>query len=631
MSDDSLKIIQEKCSAENLKKLEALNNPALLEFIAEYLELCNPDTIFVRTDSEQDIDYIRKKALELKEELPLAIDGHTMHFDGYNDQARDKKNTKFLVDENTELSRGINQIEKEEGLKEVKSYLKNLMQGKEAYICFYCLGPNDSVFSIPAVQITDSSYVAHSEDLLYRSGYEEFKKLNGKANFFKFVHSAGVLENSVSRDIDKRRVYIDLANNIVYSTNTQYGGNTIGLKKLAMRLAINKASQEGWLTEHMFVMGVMGKEDRKTYFTGAFPSACGKTSTSMLEGEKIVGDDIAYLKKIDDEVRAVNVERGMFGIIKDVNSEDDPLIWKALHDPGEIIFSNVLMTPENIPYWLGKDGQVPPEGINYSGKWQPGKKDDANNEITPSHKNARYTIKLAKLGNRDEKADAPEGVKVEGVIYGGRDSNTSVPVEEAFNWSHGILTKASTLESETTAATLGEEGVRVFNPMSNLDFLSIPLDKYIKNNIKFTEGLSHVPKIFSVNYFLKDQEGKYISGMHDKHVWLRWMELRVHNEADAIKTPSGYIPLYEDLKKLFKEVLNKEYIQEAYDEQFKIRIPENVAKIDRIIVIYKEQVDNMPKEIIEELEAQRERFFKLADKLGDYVTPSVLKENSDLV
>jgi phosphoenolpyruvate carboxykinase (GTP) len=351
----------------------------------------------------------------------------------------------------------------------------------------------------------------------------------------------------------------------------------------------------------------------------------------MLEGEKIVGDDIAYLRKIDNEVMAVNVERGMFGIIKDVNSQDDPLIWKALHDPGEIIFSNVLITPENIPYWLGKDGDVPTEGINYSGKWQPGKKDDANNEITPSHKNARYTIKLAKLGNRDENADAPEGVKVEGVIYGGRDSNTSVPVEEAFSWTHGILTKASTLESETTAATLGQEGVRVFNPMSNLDFLSIPLGKYIENNIKFAEGLNNVPKIFSVNYFLKNQEGKYISGMHDKHVWLKWMELRVHNEAEAIKTPSGYIPRYEDLKRLFKEVLGKEYTQSLYDEQFKIRIPENIAKIDRIIVIYKEQVDDTPKEIIKELELQRERFFKLADKLGDYIIPGVLKENQNLV
>jgi phosphoenolpyruvate carboxykinase (GTP) len=631
MSDNILKIIKEKCSAENLEKLQALNNPALLEFIAEYLELCNPDKVFVRTDSEEDIDYIRKKALELKEELPLATKGHTIHFDGYNDQARDKKNTKFLVDENTLLSRGINQIAKEEGLAEVKSYLKNLMQGKEAYICFYCLGPNNSDFSIPAVQITDSSYVAHSEDILYRSGYEEFMKLNGKSEFFKFVHSAGALENGVSRDIDKRRVYIDLTNNIVYSTNTQYGGNTIGLKKLAMRLAIKKASKEGWLTEHMFIMSTIGKENRKTYFTGAFPSACGKTSTSMLEGEKIVGDDIAYLRKVDNEIRAVNVERGMFGIIKDVNSQDDPLIWKALHDPGEIIFSNVLMTPENIPYWLGKDGDVPAEGINYSGKWQPGKKDDANNEITPSHKNARYTIRLAKLSNRDEKADAPEGVKVEGVIYGGRDSNTSVPVEEAFSWTHGILTKASTLESETTAATLGQEGVRVFNPMSNLDFLSIPLGKYIENNIKFAEGLNNVPKIFSVNYFLKDQEGKYISGMHDKHVWLKWMELRVHNEAEAIKTPSGYIPLYEDLKRLFKEVLDKEYTQSLYDEQFKIRIPENIAKIDRIIVIYKEQVDDTPKEMIKELELQRERFFKLADKLGDYIIPGVLKENQNLV
>jgi phosphoenolpyruvate carboxykinase (GTP) len=631
MPVERIKIIKDKCSEENFKKLQDIDNSALMDFIGEYLELCNPDKVFVRTDSKEDADYIRNKTLELKEELPLATEGHTIHFDGYNDQARDKKNTKFLLDEKTKLSKGINHIAKEEGLSEVLGFMKDIMKGKEAFICFYCLGPNNSEFSIPAVQITDSSYVAHSEDILYRSGYEDFKNLKDKNKFFKFVHSAGALENGVSRDIDKRRVYIDLTNNIVYSSNTQYGGNTIGLKKLAMRLAIKKASEEGWLTEHMFVMATIGKDGRKTYFTGAFPSACGKTSTSMLEGEKIVGDDIAYLRKINGQIKAVNVERGMFGIIRDVNSKDDPLIWKALNEPGEIIFSNVLLTPEKVPYWLGKDGEVPAEGINYSGRWQPGKKDDANNEITPSHKNARYTVRLANLSNKDEMADAPEGVKVEGVIYGGRDSNTSVPVEEAFDWRHGILTKAATLESETTAATLGQEGVRVFNPMSNLDFLSIPLGEYIKNNVSFAEGLKETPNIFSVNYFLKDKEGKYLTGMHDKHVWLKWMELRVHNEAEAIKTPSGYIPLYEDLKRLFKETINKEYTKEEYDEQFKIRIPENIAKIDRILVIYKEQVEDTPDEIIKELTEQRKRFFDLADKLGDYVTPDILKENQDLV
>src|SRR5450830_169830 len=155
--------------------------------------------------------------------------------------------------------------------------------------------------------------------------------------------SAGRLENGVCADIDKRRVYIDLEENTVYSANTQYGGNTMGLKKLAMRLGIQKGLKEGWLTEHMFIVGVSGRGGRKTYMTGAFPSMCGKTSTAMIQGQSIVGDDIAYLKKIGGEVRAVNVEAGIFGIIQDVNPSDDPAIYQAFLDPNEVIFSNVLV------------------------------------------------------------------------------------------------------------------------------------------------------------------------------------------------------------------------------------------------------------------------------------------------
>ena len=177
---------------------------------------------------------------------------------------------------------------------------------------FFSLGPTNSSFSIPALQITDSAYVAHSEDLLYRSNYEGFKALNWTNQFFYFLHSAGRLKNNVSIDMDKRRIYIDLEENCVYSVNNQYAGNSIGLKKLAFRLAIQKAQQEGWLAEHMFIMGVHGKKDRTTYFTGAFPSACGKTSTAMLPGQTIIGDDIAFLKKVAGEVKAVNMEKGIF-------------------------------------------------------------------------------------------------------------------------------------------------------------------------------------------------------------------------------------------------------------------------------------------------------------------------------
>jgi len=416
-------------------------------------------------------------------------------------------------------------------------------------------------------------------------------------------------------------VYIDIEDNIVFSTNTQYGGNTIGLKKLAMRLAINKAAREGWLTEHMFIMGIHGPGGRITYLTGAFPSACGKTSTSMLEDETIIGDDIAYLRKEEGKVRAVNAEIGIFGIIRDVNSKNDPLIWKALNSEGEVIFSNVLVKENNTPYWLGKDGDIPEKGINHSGQWSIGKKGTKGEEITPSHRNARYTIGLKRLENCDPRLDDPRGVEVGAIIYGGRDSDTSVPVEESFDWDHGILTKGATLESETTSATLGEEGVRTFNLMSNLDFLSIPIGEYVRINLTFGRSLEKPPLIFSVNYFLKNKKGEYITGIKDKHVWLKWIELRIHGNVDAIETPTGYIPKYEDLKRLFKEVLNKDYPKEDYVEQFTLRIPENIGKMERIAKIYRTKVPDVPDILFGALVEQKERLEKVRREKGDYVSP----------
>jgi phosphoenolpyruvate carboxykinase (GTP) len=457
------------------------------------------------------------------------------------------------------------------------------------------------------MQLTDSAYVAHSEDILYRQAYEGFRRAGQTDDFFKIVHTAGKLdENGASAEVDKRRVYIDLNDNTVYSTNTQYAGNTVGLKKLSLRLAINKASREGWLAEHMLVMGVHGPGGRISYFTGAYPSACGKTSTAMLPGESIVGDDIAYLRPIYGELRAANVEAGIFGIIQDVNKDDDPIIWNVLHDPGEIIFSNVLIK-DGKPYWLGMGEETPDEGYNHSGKWWAGKKDDEGREITLSHKNARYTVSLSQLENRDPRLNDPEGVPVAGVIYGGRDSDTSVPVEQAFDWTHGIITKGASLESETTSATLGKEGVRVFQPMSNLDFVSLPLGKYIRNNLDIVEKVDSPPLIFSVNYFLRGKDGQFLNDIQDKLVWLKWMELRVHGEVDAIERPTGLIPEYEDLKRLFKEFRGKDYAREEYDEQFALRIPENLAKIDRIEKIYRESVSDAPDILFEVLDEQRKR------------------------
>jgi phosphoenolpyruvate carboxykinase (GTP) len=625
MDPKVIDFLKKRLGDEGFKKLSRIDNPDLHAFIAKYIEQCNPKTTFICADTPADVKYIRDVAIRNKEEEKLAIDGHTIHFDNYHDQARDKEHTVILVPKGVDLGPTIRTGDRDEGLKEINEIMKDIMQGKELYIRFFCLGPVNSIFSIPVVQLTDSAYVAHSEDLLYRHGYDEFIRQGKKAQFFKMVHSAGELDERMTcKNLDKRRVYIDLQDNTVYSSNTQYGGNTIGLKKLSMRLAINRGAKEGWLTEHMLVMGVHGPQNRVTYFTGAFPSLCGKTSTAMLDNETIVGDDIAYLRKKNGEVRAVNVEKGMFGIIQGINSKDDPIQWKALHTPGELIFSNILITPGKGTHWIGKDGEVPPKGYNHSGEWYKGKKDEKGNEIPPSHPNARFTVSLENLENLDKALHDPDGVIVGGIVYGGRDSDTWVPVEESLDWTHGIITKGASLESETTAATLGKAGVRKFNLMSNLDFLSIPVGLYIQKNLDFATNLKKTPLIFSVNYFLKDKEGNFLNEKTDKKVWYKWMELRAHNDATAIDTPTGRIPKYEDLKKLFKDVLNKDYSKEDYEKQFTVRIPESLAKIDRIKAVYETKVKDTPKMLFDVLEEQRKRLLDAQKQHGDYVTPSKL-------
>ena len=339
----------------------------------------------------------------------------------------------------------------------------------------------------------------------------------------------------------------------------------------------------------------------------------------MLPGETIVGDDLAYFRIVDGEVRTVNVESGIFGIIRDVCAEGDPAIFKVLTEPGEVIFSNVLIK-DGRPYWTGMGCELPTEGINYSGQWQAGKKDANGKEVNPSHWNARYTIRLEDLENLDPRWDDPEGVPVGGFIYGGRDSDTAVPVRQALDWAHGIITMGASLESETTAATLGTAGVRAFNLMSILDFLSIPLGKYIRNNLEFVKGASKPPLVFATNYWLKDSQGKYLNGMLDKGVWAKWMELRVHGDVEAVMAPTGWLPLYEDLRRLFKEVRKTDYAEADYVKQFTIRIPENLAKLDRIESIYRDVADT-PQIVFDTLSAQRQRLLDLQAEKGDYPSP----------
>jgi phosphoenolpyruvate carboxykinase (GTP) len=623
-----LEALKHRMDWDNFEKLRRIPGPKVHQFIAEAAELCNPKNIFICSDTPDEIAYIKHMAIASGEECAaLATPGHTYHFDGYYDQGRDREVTKFLVPKGCSLSPALKQIDRDEGLNEILNLLRGSMAGRTMIVRFLILGPANSIFTIPCMECTDSWYVAHSVSLLYRSGYETFLSMNANDEFFKTLHSAGRMnERMISIDHEKKRIYIDYLTNTVYSVNTQYAGNSVGFKKLALRLAIRKAFREGWLAEHFMIMGVHGPGGRKTYIAGAFPSACGKTSTAMLPGETILADDIAYVRNIDGVCRAVNAEAGIFGILQNINPIDDPLIYNVLNSPNEIIFSNVLVKDAR-PWWLGMGCDIPDEGLNFSGKWFKGKMGLNGKEISPASENARYTISLKALPNCDPELDNPLGVELGAIIYGGRDYRAYVPIQQAFSWEHGVIAYGASLETETTFAITEEQGKYEINVMSIQDFVSIPLGQYIKHYLEFGKRLKKPPLIFGANYFLRDlKTGEFVNDRRDKHVWVKWIELRVHNDVSAIETPTGLIPKYEDLAKLFRQVLNKKYSREDYVRQFTIRVPENLRKIERVKEFWTTQVSDTPEKLFQILDEQAKRLIEARERFGNYIPPDRFKE-----
>ncbi|MEM2866424.1 MAG: phosphoenolpyruvate carboxykinase (GTP) [Candidatus Hadarchaeales archaeon] len=616
--------VREKAGGE-VEKLEGIPHPGVHEFVSQAVELCQPARIFVCDDSPEDLAHIRRMALESGEEGPLSIPGHTYHFDGYFDQGRDRQATRFLVPKGEHLSPRLNQVEREEGLSEVLELLRGSMRGRTMIVRFLTLGPRDSPFTIPCMECTDSWYVAHSVSLLYRRGYDTFLKLDPRAELFKTLHSSGkVDERMISVEHEKKRIYIDYVTNTVYSVNTQYAGNSVGFKKLALRLAIRKAHREGWLAEHFMIIGVRGPGGRKTYLAGAFPSACGKTSTAMLPGETILADDIAYVRNLGGVCRAVNIEAGILGILQDVNPQSDPLIYQVLTSPGEIIFSNVLVK-DGRPYWLGMGCELPKEGINFCGEWREGMGGPNGKPVPPAHPNARYTVSLSALPNCDPELENPQGVELGGIMFGGRDYRAYVPVQQGFSWEHGIVLYGAGLETETTFAIMEEPKFEI-NVMSLQDFLSIPLGEYVRNCLEFGRKLKRAPLVFGVNYFLRHpRTGEYLNHRLDKHVWVKWMERRVHGEMGALVSPTGLIPTYEDLVELFREVRGREYTREEYVQQFSVRVKWLLKKVGRVEEFWRKE-QGTPEEVFRVLGETRERLEELRKRFGDPVSPEKLEE-----
>lgn len=597
----------------------------------------SPASIFINTGSDADMAYIRQQALDKGEEFPLNKKHHTCHFDGPGDQGRDTANTKYLAYADTEISSLQKKKEHRAGVVEARNIITDIMKDKEMIISFISRGPFGCPVSDPTLQITDSYYVIHSEYMLYRMiGPEAFSKdVAEKGYMFINFHSAGKLDKTnVSANLAERRIYMDVERFRSYSSNNQYAGNSMAPKKINHRFANMNNIRNYFgerLDEHMFIAG-FEMEDEVVYFGGAYPSGCGKTGTAMT-GTHLVGDDLAkiFIDSESGEVRAVNPENGMFGIIEGVNPDDDPETMSVLaDDDSEVIFSNLLVRDKK-PYWTGMGEALPQTGQNFAGKWS------AKSGKPASHKNARFTISLDTLENYDAATEDPAGVKLSGLLYGGRDYTTMPTIVMAHDWMNSVV-HGAIIRSATTATEIGADGSEKRSPFANEAFFPGPLAQYIRHYKAFGENPNikpeNLPSGFQVNYWLhKSGRGILAPGeadgligeKRDTKVWMRIMALMHQGKVETIWTPIGRIPKYKDLKKLFKKVIDKEYQKDLYNKQFSLYMENLINRVNMSINEFAKEKD-MADEFFHVLDTWHRDLAALKATVGPIVTPDQMIE-----
>ena len=411
-ADQATSIFKEKMDDANFEKIQKITNPDVRLKIANAIAMCQPDSVFVNDGSEADKRWIRDLALEKGEEKKLAMKDHTIHYDLKDEQGRIVDRTFYIVNEGETISALAKKKLRAEALEDIKTKMTGVMKGMTMVVGFYMRGPIGAPVSNPALEITSSAYVCHSAELLYRNIFDDFEKeVDRLGHFFTNVHSEGP---NRPEDLPNARVYMDRSWWTTFSVFCTYAGNTLLMKKGNHRFAVDKATYMGKgkeISEHMFITGLRGPGDRVTFFAGAAPSGCGKTTTAMV-GTDFIGDDLAQIWIADDgTVRAINPEAGIFGIVQDVNVEGDPLLVKLLRNEGtEVIWSNVLIDDKLVPHWVGNEEEHPKKGFNFQGDWHEGKTDDNGKPIPLSHPNSRCTLRSSVLATFSELSESGDGV-----------------------------------------------------------------------------------------------------------------------------------------------------------------------------------------------------------------------------
>ena len=625
-------LFEKRLDAHNLAKINQITTPAILVKIANAIAMCDPAAVFVNTGSDEDRSWIKGHALEKKEEESLPMPDHTIHYDLKEEQGRIIDRTYYIVDPDEAVSSLALKKLRQDALEEIQQEMTGIMQGMTMIIGFYIRGPVGAQVSNPALEITSSAYVSHSAEILYRNAFTDFdREVIRQGHFYTNIHSEGL---NRPEDLPHARVFMDRHHRTTYSFKCTYAGNTLLLKKGNHRFSVDRSVYEKRgheLAEHMFITGIDGPDGRVTWVAGAAPSGCGKTTTAMA-GNHFVGDDLAQMWIAEDGgIRSVNPECGIFGIVEDVNRDGDPMLMDCLRNPGtEVIWSNVLIDENGVPHWKGNGEPQPSKGHNFQGPWEAGMTDATGKAVPISHPNARCTLASTALGNYSPSAEDPAGVETRIITYSGRDSNTMPPVWAARNADEGVVIGAC-IVSAATATEVGATGVKRA-PWANAPFIPGALGDYMDAQFRFF-GSNRIPPdkrpvMAGLNYFLTHEarggEGSRLLGeKRDVKVWLAWLERQAHGEVAAIETPIGFLPRYDDLKPLFKTLINKAYPEPLYNQQFSLYINNILARIALQIEAYRKE-ENIPSTLFQVLETQREGLTALMQEYGPIVTPAQL-------